>query len=391
MKHSTALLSALLFTLSIGSGSLLHAAPDANNNTAVASDSTSDMQNRSVEELVAIAKAAETNEAINDAVLGNEAVLGNDAINPNAANSDSNTTTSTTSNRPPVQSSAQGVDADKLILNSPVIDQANILNPQEKQRLEAQLRGIYQQGLAQAAVVIVPTTNGMPIFDYALQVAEKWQLGNKDIDDGLLMVVAVNDRNIYILTGYGLEGVLPDSAVNRIIREDITPLFKQNDYGAGILAGIGALQTRLTADPEVLARADAQAAERSQNQNDIGDNPSPVFLFVMAMIFGSFITSIFGRIFGSILTAGGFFAGSLALGGGFFMTLIMAIFLWLFLISRGSGGGRGGRGGRGGGGMVFLPGMGGSSGGGFGGGGFGGGGFGGGGGGFGGGGAGGSW
>ena len=397
MNHSKALLSALLFTLGISSGSLLHAASnaDVNNNIAVASDSASDMQSRSVEDLVAIAKAAESNEAINDAVLGNEAIneaiLGNDAINPNATNSNNNTTTSPNSNRPPVQSSAQSVDADKLILNSPVIDQANILNPQEKQRLEAQLRSIYQQGLAQAAVVIVPTTNGVPIFDYALKVAEKWQLGNKDIDDGLLMVVAVNDRDMYILTGYGLEGVLPDSAVNRIIREDITPLFKQNNYGAGILAGVGALQTRLTADPEVLARADAQAAERSQSQNDIGDSPSPVFLFVMAMIFGSFITSIFGRIFGSILTAGGFFVGSLALGGGFFMTLIMAIFLWLFLISRGSGGGRGGRGGRGGGGgMVFLPGMGGGSGG-FGGGGFGGGGFGGGGGGFGGGGAGGSW
>ena len=396
MNHSKALLSALLFTLTIASGSVLHAASnaDVNDNIAVASDSASDMQSRSVEDLVAIAKAAESNEAINDAVLGNEAIneaiLGNDAINPNAANSNNNTTTSPNSNRPPVQSSAQSVDADKLILNSPVIDQANILNPQEKQRLEAQLRSIYQQGLAQAAVVIVPTTNGVPIFDYALKVAEKWQLGNKDIDDGLLMVVAVNDRDMYILTGYGLEGVLPDSAVNRIIREDITPLFKQNNYGAGILAGVGALQTRLTADPEVLVRADAQAAERSQSQNDIGDSPSPVFLFVMAMIFGSFITSIFGRIFGSILTAGGFFVGSLALGGGFFMTLIMAIFLWLFLISRGSGGGRGGRGGRGGGGMVFLPGMGGSSGG-FGGGGFGGGGFGGGGGGFGGGGAGGSW
>ena len=392
MNHSKALLSALLFTLGITSGSVLHAASnaDVNDNIAVASDSASDMQSRSVEDLVAIAKAAESNEAINDAVLGNEAIneaiLGNDAINPNATNSNNNTTTSPNSNRPPVQSSAQSVDADKLILNSPVIDQANILNPQEKQRLEAQLRSIYQQGLAQAAVVIVPTTNGVPIFDYALKVAEKWQLGNKDIDDGLLMVVAVNDRDMYILTGYGLEGVLPDSAVNRIIREDITPLFKQNNYGAGILAGVGALQTRLTADPEVLARADAQAAERSQSQSDIGDSPSPVFLFVMAMIFGSFITSIFGRIFGSILTAGGFFVGSLALGGGFFMTLIMAIFLWLFLISRGSGGGRGGRGGRGGGGgMVFLPGMGSGSGG------FGGGGFGGGGGGFGGGGAGGSW
>lgn len=386
MNNSKAILSVLLFTLSVSSASVLYAAP----NEAV--DSTSGMQSRSVEDLVAIAKAGESNEAINDAVLGNDAIndaiLGNEAINPNAANNEA-TVGSTAENRPPVQSNAPSVDADKLILNNPVIDQANILNPQEKQRLEAQLRSIYQQGLAQAAVVIVPTTNGVPIFDYALQVAEKWQLGNKDIDDGLLMVVAVNDRDMYILTGYGLEGVLPDAAVSRIIREDITPLFKQNNYGAGIIAGVDALKARLTADPEVLARADAQAEERSAQQGS-DELPSPIFLFIMAMIFGSFITSIFGRVFGSIITAGGFFAGSLALGGGFFMTVIMAIFLWLFLISRGGGGGKGGSGGgRRGGGMIFLPSMGG--GGGSGGGGFGGGGFGGGGGGFGGGGAGGSW
>ena len=388
MNNSKAILSVLLFTLSISSAPMLYAAP----NEAI--DSTSDMQSG----LVAIAKAGESSEAINDAVLGNDAIndaiLGNEAINPNAANNEA-TVGSTAENPSPIQSNAPSVDADKLILNNPVVDQANILNPQEKQRLEAQLRNIYQQGLAQAAVIIVPTTNGVPIFDYALQVAEKWQLGNKDIDDGLLMVVAVNDRDMYILTGYGLEGVLPDAAVNRIIREDITPLFKQNNYGAGIIAGVDALKTRLTADPEVLARADAQAAERSAQQGS-DELPSPIFLFIMAMIFGSFITSIFGRVFGSIITAGGFFAGSLALGGGFFMTVIMAIFLWLFLISRGGGGGGGGGGGKGGsgggrrgGGMVFLPGMGG--GGGSGGGGFGGGGFGGGGGGFGGGGAGGSW
>ncbi|MCG3879840.1 TPM domain-containing protein [Psychrobacter sp. Ps6] len=396
MNHSKAILSALLFTLSVSGASVLHAAPntDAGNNAA-ATDSTSNLQNRSVEDLVAIAKAGESNEAINDAVLNNDAingaVLGNDAINQSAAN-DEATASAQAPAQPPVTSSAQSVDADKLILNEPVVDQANILNPQEKQRLEAQLRNIYQQGLAQAAVVIVPTTNGLPIFDYALQVAEKWQLGDKDIDDGLLIVVAVNDRDMYILTGYGLEGVLPDAAVNRIIREDITPLFKQNNYGAGILAGVDALKARLTADPEVLARADAQAAERTAQQSS-DELPSPIFLFIMAMIFGSFITNILGRVFGSIITAGGFFAGSLALGGGFFMTLIMAIFIWLFLISRGGGGGKGGggKGGRRGGGMIFLPGMGGGSGGGFGGGGFGGGGFGGGGGGFGGGGAGGSW
>ncbi|AAZ18275.1 conserved hypothetical protein [Psychrobacter arcticus 273-4] len=386
MTHLKTPLAALLFALTIGSASTLYAAP---NDSTLAADSTT--QNRSVEDLVAIAKAAESNEAINDAVLGNEAInetiLGNDAINPNASNNEGVAEANATK-RPPVKSTANSVDADKLILNNPVIDQANILNPQEKQRLEAQLRTIYQQGLAQAAVVIVPTTNGMPIFDYALQVAEKWQLGDKDIDDGLLLVVAVNDRDMYILTGYGLEGVLPDAAVNRIIREDITPLFKQNDYGAGILAGVTALQSRLSADPEVLARADAQAAERTAQQGS-DELPSPIFLFIMAMIFGGFITSIVGRVFGSVLTAGGFVAGSLALGGGLFMTIIMAIFLWLFLIARGGGSGKGGSGGgRGGrGGMIFLPGMGGGSGGG----GFGSGGFGGGGGGFGGGGAGGSW
>lgn len=355
----------------------------------------SNIEDRSVEDLVAIAKAGESNEAINDAVLGNDAISdaigGNEAINPNADRS--NTTVTQPSQRPPVRSSAASVDADKLILNNPVVDQANLLNPQEKQRLEAQLRGIYQQGLAQAALVIVPSTNGQPIFDYALEVAEKWQLGEKDTDDGLLILVVVNDRKMYILTGYGLEGVLPDAVVNQIVDREITPYFKPengSDYAGGLMKGIGLIEARLTADPEVLARADAQAAERNVQQGS-DEAPSPIFLFIIAMIFGSFVTSIFGRIFGSILTAGGFFVGSLALGGGFGMTIIMAIFLWLFLISRGSGGGKGGRGGRGGGGgLIFLPGFGGGSGG-FGGGGFGGGGFGGGGGGFGGGGAGGSW
>ncbi|WP_352338999.1 TPM domain-containing protein [Psychrobacter sp. 16-MNA-CIBAN-0192] len=399
MKNSKAIVSALLLTLSSLAVTGLNAAPNegavaadsaAANDTA--SNSAMNAQNRSVDDLVAIAKAGEGNEAINDAVLGNDAIngaiFGNDALNPNANSDNSaNNGATTTKKLPPITSSAASVDADKLILNSPVVDQANLLNPQQKQALTEQLHSIYRQGLAQAALVIVPTTNGIPIFDYALQVADKWKLGEADTDDGLLIVMAVNDRTIYILTGYGLEGVMPDAALNRIIRDDITPYFKQNDYAAGLSAGISSLEGRLKADPEVLARADAQAAERTAQQGS-DDSPSSIVLFIIAMVFGQFITSIFGRVFGSVLTAGGFVAGSLALGGGFFMTIIMAIFIWLFLIARGGGGGRGGRGG-GGGGMVFLPGFGGgSSGGGFGGGGFGGGGFGGG---FGGGGAGGSW
>ena len=355
---------------------------------------------QSVEDMVAIAKAGQQNEAINDAVFGNEAIR--DTL-PNATDFDADSqvaeagATTAPTLPTPRQSSAQGVSVDKLILNSPVVDQANILSPQENQRLTAQLRQIYDKGLAQAAVVIVPTTNGVPIFDYALQTAEKWQLGNKDTDDGLLILVAVNDRDMYILTGHGLEGVIPDVVAKRIIRDDITPFFKQGDYAAGITAGVNKIEERLSTDPDILAHADAQASERAQSNRQNADNPSPIALFIIALIIGTFITTLLGRFVGSVLTAGGFFVGSMVLGGGIIMTLIMTVFLWIFLMSRGGGGGSGGgRGGRGGGrrrgGVVFIPGGGfGGSGGGFGGGGFGGGGFGGGGGSFGGGGAGGSW
>ena len=89
--------------------------------------------------------------------------------------------------------------------------------------------------------MIVPSTDGIDIFDYALAVAERWQLGQADTDDGLLITVAVNDRKMYILTGYGLEGVLPDAALSRIIRDDITPAFKSGNYAQGLSAGLHAL------------------------------------------------------------------------------------------------------------------------------------------------------
>ena len=186
--------------------------------------------------MVAIAKAGQQNEAINDAIFGNEAITDN-LPNMGETGTDEGSQAEVATAEPR-QSTVQGVDSDKLILNSPVVDQANVFTPQEKQLLTQRLRHIYDQGLAQAALVTVPTTNGMDIFQYSLQVAEKWQLGNKDTDDGLLILVSVNDRNMYILSGYGLEGVLPDAALNRIIDEEITPSFKQGDYAGGLIKGI---------------------------------------------------------------------------------------------------------------------------------------------------------
>ena len=399
------LLLSTFTALTMGIGLAMPMAAVAETATATANSATvtakPTLQDHSVEDMVAIAKTAQTNEALNDAVLNNDAIketLGNDALpipgnsqgtgnqtNSNQATATANAQTTTTI---PKQSTQAPVAADKLILNNPVIDEAKILSASDKQAIETKLRSLNDRGLAQAAVVIVPTTNGEDIFDYSMKVADRWKLGKKDTDQGLLMVVAVNDRKMYILTGYGLEGTLPDAAAKRIISDDITPRFKQGDYAGGITAGINRIEERLTTDPAILKQADANRVNTNANSNAQSNQEGGIpliFLGFFGFVAGMILTSILGRFFGSIATAGGIVTLGTIFGAGLLGSMFVAFIVFLFLLFRG-----GGRGGRGGGGVVFLPG-GGFGGGGFGGGGFGGGGFSGGGGGFGGGGAGGDW
>ena len=396
------LLLSTFAALTMGIGLAMPMTAVAETATATANSATvtakPTLQDHSVEDMVAIAKTAQTNEALNDAVLNNDAIketLGNDALpipgvntqaNSNQATATANAQTTTT----PKQSTQAPVAADKLILNNPVIDEAKILSASDKQAIETKLRSLNDRGLAQAAVVIVPTTNGEDIFDYSMKVADRWKLGKKDTDQGLLMVVAVNDRKMYILTGYGLEGTIPDAVAKRIISDDITPRFKQGDYAGGITAGINRIEERLTTDPTILKQADANRVNTNANSNAQSNQEGGIpliFLGFFGFVAGMILTSILGRFFGSIATAGGIVTLGTIFGAGLLGSIFVAFIVFLFLLFRGGGGGRGGRGG---GGVVFLPG-GGFGGGGFGGGGFGGGGFSGGGGGFGGGGAGGDW
>lgn len=374
--------------LTMGIGLAMPMASVAETATATANSATvttkPTLQDHSVEDMVAIAKTAQTNEALNDAVLNNDAIketLGNDALpipgnsqgtgnqtNSNQATATANAQTTTT----PKQSTQAPVAADKLILNNPVIDEAKILSASDKQAIETKLRSLNDRGLAQAAVVIVPTTNGEDIFDYSMKVADRWKLGKKDTDQGLLMVVAVNDRKMYILTGYGLEGTLPDAVAKRIISDDITPRFKQGDYAGGITAGINRIEERLTTDPAILKQADANRVNTNANANTQSNQEGGIpliFLGFFGFVAGMILTSILGRFFGSIATAGGIVTLGTIFGAGLLGSMFVAFIVFLFLLFRGGGFGGGG----------------------FGGGGFGGGGFSGGGGGFGGGGAGGDW
>lgn len=290
--------------LTIGIGLAMPMAAVAETATATANSATvtakPTLQDHSVEDMVAIAKTAQTNEALNDAVLNNDAIketLGNDALpipsaqatgnqattnqaNNNQATATANAQTTTT----PKQSTQVPVAADKLILNNPVIDEARILSASDKQAIETKLRSLNDRGLAQAAVVIVPTTNGEDIFDYSMKVADRWKLGKKDTDQGLLMVVAVNDRKMYILTGYGLEGTIPDAVAKRIISDDITPRFKQGDYAGGITAGINRIEERLTTDPAILKQADANRVNTNSNAQSNQESGIPlIFLGFLAL------------------------------------------------------------------------------------------------------------
>lgn len=271
------------------------------------------------------------------------------------------------------------IQRDLPSLNEPVIDQANILSPAEKQQLSQRILKLYNEGKGQIGVVIVPTTGQEDIFDYSMRVAEAWQLGSAKRDNGLLMTIAINDRRIQILTGYGLEGVLPDIVAGRIIHDKITPFFKQGQYAQGIDAGLAEIERILNLDPEIATQAADELKERQEQAYKAQQASQATFGTVIFIIIAGVVASmIFGRKLSAATaavagTAAGLVNGmgliaSLMIGAGVFFLLVTSL-AQLILHAFMAGGGRGGNG-RGG---------------------FGGGGFGGGGGGFGGGGASGSW
>ena len=261
-------------------------------------------------------------------------------------------------------------------LNAPVVDQANLLTESQKQEISQRILALHEQGKAQIGVVIVPTTGQEDIFDFAMRVAEKWQLGSAKQDNGLLMTIAVNDRRIQILTGYGLEGVIPDIVASRIIRNQITPYFKQAQYAQGIDAGLVEIERILNMDPEVAQKAAEELKERQQqalHEQQAKEKTFSTALFILiAGIIGSFIfgkglsastAAVVGTVAGLVNGAG--LVTSLLIGGGIFFLLITAIaqtIFQLFLASAGRGGG--GRGGGFGGGGGFSGGGGGFGGGG---------------------------
>jgi uncharacterized protein len=274
-------------------------------------------------------------------------------------------------------------------LTSRVTDLTGTLSGEAVNRMESKLAAFETTKGSQIAVLIVPTTQPEEIEQYGIRVADQWQLGRKGIEDGIILLVAKNDRRVRLEVGRGLEGAVPDAIANRIITDTITPHFKLGDYDGGVEAGVDQLVSVVNGEP--LPEPDKRW-ERHSGWGDL----LPLLLVVVFVASGV-LRSLFGRVVGSLATGG--LAGGIAwllshllpigLGAG----VIGFLFALLLGSSRGWSAGGGGWGGGFGGGLGGgLGGLGGGFGGRSGGGGLGGGGgFRGGGGGFSGGGASGNW
>ena len=222
--------------------------------------------------------------------------------------------------------------------NPPVLvtDLAGVLSPEQKQALENKLVAIDDASSNQIAVVILPTLDGNPIEEYATKLFRTWGIGNKKTNNGILLLIAIQDKKIRIEVGYGLEGAIPDITANSIIDNDIKPAFRQQAYYEGI--------DKATDD---IAKAAVGEYKEKREKRTKGKGSNPL-LFVLILFI---IVAILGK------KGGG---GGSNIGGGGFSDIATGMLLGSLL----GGGGRGGGGGFGGGGGGFGGFGGGSSGGG---------------------------
>ena len=231
-------------------------------------------------------------------------------------------------------------------LTARVTDLTGTLSAEQKSTLEDRLQALEAQKGSQIAVLLVPTTQPETIEQYSIRVTDQWKIGRKKVDDGVLLLIAKDDRKLRIEVGYGLEGALPDVIAKRIIAEDISPHFRQGNYYGGIVAGIARIDAVIQG--EALPALD-QAGGSNGNNSSI--ESYLFFLIFFALISGSILRRILGTFPGALVNSGLIGLATMLFGGGILFAIIFGIIAFFFALVKGGGGsGFGGGGfGRGGG------------------------------------------
>ncbi len=236
---------------------------------------------------------------------------------------------------------AQGVQPVPA-LSGRVIDQTGTLSDVERQGLDAKLAAFEAEAGPQIVLLLVPTTAPEDIAAYAQRVADEWKIGRREVGDGVVLLVAKNDRRVRIEVAKALEGAIPDLAARQIIDRHITPAFREDAYARGLGAAVDALIARIRGE-------DLPAPQRGRAQGggerDLGFWLG--FFFFGVILVSSLLTALLGRKLGALLTGGA--AGGAAwwisasvlvgLGAGLAALLLVGLF-GIGAAVRSAGGGR---------------------------------------------------
>ena len=271
----------------------------------------------------------------------------------------------------PVSRAAEAGPVALPALSARVTDLTGTLSAAQQSTLEADLAGIEGRTGAQAAVLLLPTTGPESIEQFGIRLAEAWKIGHRGKDDGVILIVAKADHQVRIEVGYGLEGVLNDAACARLIREQILPRFKENDYYGGLQAAVAGLSAAIGSEtPPPLTdgamQQDAGPVELDRLDrftgwvDDFSSRHEDMFWWLLVAIvvavtalrlyFGDFLGS---AVVGGLVGIAAFFltqslmAALIALAVGFLVALVGVNFLWSAVLSGGSGRSGGGFGGGG--------------------------------------------
>lgn len=214
-------------------------------------------------------------------------------------------------------------------LTGRVVDNANIISSRDKKEITAYLAALEQTTGVQAAVLTIKTLNGESLEDYSMKVCETWKLGQKGKDNGVLLLVSLEERKIRIEVGYGLEGDLTDTKCGLIIRKVIIPQFRNGDYSEGILRGVKNISGIVAGNEDLVSSKVLDPEKESSAEGSA--------LFGLLFVFGWFLlfsslasgranhflpwiifTSAFRNSYNSTHSSGNHHSGHSSFGGGSF-------------------------------------------------------------------------
>ena len=178
-------------------------------------------------------------------------------------------------------------------LTGRVVDQAHLLSPEQVQDLTSKSAALESQKGAQFVVATVNGLEGYPVEDYGYRLGRAWGIGQKGKDNGVILLVAPNEHKVRIEVGYGATPYITDAMSGLIIRENVIPRFKQNDYGGGIEAGADAIIKQISLSPDEAQKNIAAAEQVQQKRQHSGGNPLPFFFWLM--VIGFVVLSHFRR------------------------------------------------------------------------------------------------